>query len=626
MGTNILCENKESAALSDLFEQLFSLLQGSDDRQEKEKLQKALKNSNNQTSYIVLGECQSGKTSLLHLLFQDILPPQDHMTGDICEYRWGQQNVQTPVSDGMQKSFLASDAMKGISIIDTKGIDQMETASLAKAKELASDSHILLAVFDVGNIQSPKLWDLLECLPHHNILCFLTKCDTISRTKLTESVNKLKTYMQESHITGPVFPVVTVRHGNMSQKKIEGIADWAAVRSYIREQIIGENPLIHMQQNNIEEIQTTLTQLQRSFSLRKKQYESDREILHKINTSLDNYIGCYKKTLSDFICKLTEDIHQSIDNYQQEIIAKMDPYKIKERFQTKEDFIAYLNLVNENYKIMMNDSINRKTIEAMKNCLHDLEILFQEAVGYFNQRENILALNDRFYGSLSQSRRQIVAETKNSAFLAWEFYQLMTDSSEDLFLKIWNERKKYESKVGIRKALSLAGGAGAGSMTGAAGAGSLAAWTSAGIGNALGSSAAANAASALAGVFVGSIAAAGLIGIGVIAGAFVVNSLAKKLYDPKAAGKMEKASQECIRQFKCEVEKARETINLQISSQITELFEKELSSVDGCFNEFRLSVNLEEQKLPNLEKKLLHTEELLHHIETMSKNKESLIE
>lgn len=116
---------------------------------------------------------------------------------------------------------------------------------------------------------------------------------------------------------------------------------------------------------------------------------------------------------------------------------------------------------------------------------------------------------------------------------------------------------------------------------------------------------------------IGLLAGVGLVGIGVIVGAVVVNSIAKTLYDPKAAQKMEETTQKCVEQFKAEVNHTRAKMIDQISLQITEIFEKELASVDGCFTDFRIAVNIDEKKIPALEQKLLETQRLIMEIDTI---------
>ena len=606
--TNILCEKKEQLELNTLFEDVKKLLQDSDAAEEKEKVKSSLKKMSDTTTYIILGNEKSGKTSLLNAIFHDMTSFSDDFQGEMCEYRWGEQEVLTPLRDGIQKKFVTSENMRGISVIDTKGIDSIGTDRKIKIKEQMERSSAVFVVFDACNIRSSKLWDIIEGCPEKRMIFFLTKCDLVTGEELENNIKKIKKYMQESGISAPLFPVSTSNEDIL----LRGMTTLDDVRIHIREKIIGKNPILTKQMENIGEMKQIVVQLKDSFALRKKQYDSDREILQKINQSLDVYMINHKKFLEGFLNKVAIEINKDIDAYEHEIISKLDPYKIKERFREKEDFESYLNMVNDNYKNMMNESINRKAIEAVKSCLHDLEIVFQEAVGYFNKRENILALNDKFYGTLSNSRRQMVDETKEIVLSTGELYHTLTEASETLFLQIWEERKKYDAKIKNRKVLSTIGGGGALGTLGAVGGHALGNLAAEGIAGILGNLGVGNAAAAgVAGTAIGAVAGAALLGIGLIVGAVVVNKIAKSLYDPKAAGKMEENVQKCIEEFKTEVNNTRIKMVEQVSAQITTIFENELISVDNCFTEFRMSVNIDEKKIPMLEERLIETENLL---------------
>lgn len=591
MENNILCQRAEHTALTGFFEDLLTLVQESDDSDEKERIKKALQKMTDNTSYIVLGEEGTGKTSLLKNIFQDILVMQEDMAGDICEYRYGEQELVTPLLEGYQKKFVVSEDLKGISVIDTKGLNRMGKDALGRIRQLVEKCDAIFVVMDSDNVTSVRTWDMIESFPVKRMLFFLTKCDLLSEEELNESLKKIQYYMQECNISAPVFPV-SMKEGTFQQN----IAEMKDVRMHIKDQLIGRTPLLDKQRQNVEETRKMLMQLGESFSLRKQQYMSDVEILNKINQSMDGYVANHKETIANLINKITEEINKDIDNYQQEIISKMDPYKIKERFGKKEDFVDYLNMVNDNYKSMMTEAVNRKIIEVLKDCLHDLEIIFQESVGYFNTRENILTLNDKFYGSLSTSRKQIVAETKQSVVETSKLYQTLSSASENLFLQIWQERMKYDARIRNREILATRGGGVTGGALGVAG------------GLALGAAVSATG-------FVTAIAASGLAVIGFIVGAFVINSIAKALYDPRAAEKMEKVTQECIEQFKSEVGRTRTEMIAQISEQIATIFQEELTAVDGCFTEFRMSVNIDEKKIPVLEQKLMETQKLLKQID-----------
>lgn len=586
MNNNILCQREEQTVLNGFFEEMLAMIQDSDDSAAKERLKKTLQSMTDNISYIILGEEGTGKTSLLKEIFQDIVDFHEDMVGDICEYRYGEQELATPLSEGYQKKFLTTENMKGISVIDTKGLNILQKYSLDKISQLVETCSAVFVVLNKDNVTSARTWDIIESFPSKKMVFFLTKCDLLSESEINEAVKKVKYYMLEGGISAPIYAV-----GNNEDVIMKNMSTMKDVRFYIREQLIGKNPFLDKQRENLNETRELLVQIGESFSLRKKQYASDAEILAKINRAMDGYVANHKKIIESLVSKVTDEINQDIDAYQQEIISKLDPYKIKERFRQKEDFMDYLNMVNENYKSMMTDSVNRKTIEVMKECLRDLEIIFKEAIGYFNTRENILALNDKFYGSLATSRKQMVAETKEAVVAATGFYQTLSTASETLFMQIWEERRKYDQRIVKRKTVSIGGG-------GTVGAGAV----------------------ILAGALAGGITMsciAGAIAVGIFSAA-AVNYFAKMLYDPKAGEEMEKATQKCIEQFKSEVSNTKAEMIAQISEQIRAIFQDELMEVDGCFTDFRMSVNIDEKKIPILEQNLLKTQNLLKQIEMIS--------
>ena len=584
MEYNILCQKEEQIAITDFFEEVSKVLKECDDCKEKETIKEILRSMNETVSYIVLGEEAAGKTTLLKVLFQNILDIQGEMQGDICEFRYGEQEYTTPSVNGYQKRFVPSENLKGISIIDTKGLNRLIKSSLERVNDLTSRCQAIFVVLDAGRINSPVLWDMIEDFSHKNMIFVLTKCDLLSGEEVSVNVEKLKSYMKEADIAAPIFPVSLSDEIKMEET---GLCE---LRSYIRNQVIGENPILARQQKNIEETRALLDQMRASFLLRKKQYQSDVEILHKINSGLDAYVINQEKVIDNLVREVSQQVNKDIDAYQDEIISKMDPAKIKERFPTQQDFMDYLNMVNENYKKIMTDSVNRKTIESIKGSLHELEIVYDEAVGYFNKRENILALDDKFYGSLATGRKQMIAETKENALAVSQFYKSLTEASETLFLQIWEARKRRDRRRNIERAGAVVGGA-------AAGAGVVAG------------------AGAVAGVLgTGLVVSGGWVVIGAIVAAAAAYSIVKVFFDPRNDNQMEETKQKCIAQFKAEVDKTRTVMIEQIASQIRGIFKNELTTIDLSFSEFRMSVNIDERKIPLLEAQLQETAKLLEAI------------
>ena len=207
MEYNILCQKEEQIAITDFFEEVSKVLKECDDCKEKETIKEILRSMNETVSYIVLGEEAVGKTTLLKVLFQNILDIQGEMQGDICEFRYGEQAYITPSANGYQKRFVPSENLKGISIIDTKGLNRLIKSSLERVNDLTSRCQAIFVVLDAGRINSPVLWDMIEDFSHKNMIFVLTKCDLLSGEEVSVNVEKLKSYMKEADIAAPIFPV-----------------------------------------------------------------------------------------------------------------------------------------------------------------------------------------------------------------------------------------------------------------------------------------------------------------------------------------------------------------------------------------------------------------------------------
>lgn len=586
MGQNIVECGDKQLIVEDFFERVSILLKDCDDSEEKEKIKEILRNLNNTISYIIVGENAVGKTTLLKELFRDTIQIDEEMAADICEYRYGEQNFTAPPSNGFQKKFFASEKLRGISIIDTKGINQIAEVSQKKIAELILKCEAIFVVLDVQHINSTRLWDMIEEFKKKKMVFFLTKCDLISPGEVKARIDKVKCYLREADISAEVFPICTIE-----DRVVEEAASIQEVCRYIKKELIGENPVVMRQWDNIQETGKLLAEMKKSFELRQEQYRSDTLVLQNINKELDKYVMNREKVVSKLLEEISQDINREIDAYETEIISKMDPYKIKERFPAQQDFSNYLEMVNDNYRNILNDSVNRRAIGGIKECLHELEMVFERAVGFFDERETILALNDKFYGSLSTSRNNMIGEVKKNTYAIGNYCKSLYDASEALFMQVWEERKKYDNRNRIKNELSIGGGASVGA-------------------------AAAVKAAALAGISLGTAGTIVMVAaVGGFLGAVAIKKIADTLYAPQSANRMEKAVKQCVEQFRQEVGRIRVEMTEQVSRQVKDIFSQELASADGYFTEFRMSVNIDERRLPLIETKLEETYRLLKAIE-----------
>ena len=299
------------------------------------------------------------------------------------------------------------------------------------------------------------------------------------------------------------------------------------------------------------------------------------------------------------------------------MIKKLDPHKIKERFPGgSRDLTDYLNLINEGYRKRMTSHVNRKTQETVQTYLAELEHVMESATGYLNKRKQILALKDKFYGSLAESKKTIVYRTATQMEVTKDYYLTLTDASEELFMKLWKARDRRDRIV----ASTTAAGGVAGAAAGIGGYFVAAGATTAGsVAGAAGTAAAGSAAGAAA---AGAATAGGLtlwpVLFGVL-GAVAIAMIAKKIVSAATLPELEEKTAEAIADFKKEVAKNKAQMTEQILETIDCMFRIELENVDRSFSEFRMSVNIEGNNILKLEDRLGTVQTYMQQIEELER-------
>ena len=448
---------EQTEELTKLYESMHAVLKDSDDADEKKVISKAIKDMSGIVDCLVIGESGVGKTRLVRSLLGGMADAEEPDGCEICEYRWGEQNHAAMMPDHTGKVFVDSSNMRGITLTDTKGLGSLSAGAVNRIRQKAGSCTLILAVFTPDSITAPKTWDIIEENGGGKMIPVLSKCDTVTESELTECVARLKSYMQDCGAEAPVFMTDAGTHTGQ-----DGIMPADALADYINSNIISRSPVITERDKNIDNLRNELNALKKSFGLRREQYMSDAKILAKINMSMDAYVADRRKTVENLTVRITDEINRDLDIYEKEIISKLDPVKIKERFHSKEDFSSFLTMINENYRAMMSDSINRKVVAAVKECVNDLETVFRQSVGYLDDRKTVLEASDKFYSSLSTGREAMISDTRAAAYEVGEYCRTLVNASEDLFPAVWDAREKYDRNIFIRRTAGITAGTAAG--------------------------------------------------------------------------------------------------------------------------------------------------------------------
>ncbi len=567
----ISLQGEDKKILENILKDVNVVLKDTDALEEKKAVQNFLKKVCEACVIAAVGSSGVGKSTFLNRLFGGALFGEggSGSTENIKEYRYGAEEAEVQAGKFVTRIFRQNECLDGLQVVDMQGVDRIEDKALAECvREYLCQSSVLFAVFDAQHVQDHRVWDLLETVEAGKVVFVLTKCDLAEPEAVGESEDRLQRYMWDAGIQAPVFRVCAVHGGE------DGID---AIRQYVTREVIGVNPTLTKQQENVADLRKMLDELSDSFERRRQQYAADVCTLERINSAIDAFVLNSRAHIDMLKEDLRREIERSIEAYQDEVVSKLDPMKIKERFPNgSTDFTDYLNLVNEGYRKRMTDNVNRKTQESVQGYLSGLEGVFEQAVGYFDKREEILALEDQFYGSMVVSKKSMVSKVSNDVEVARDYYHGLAGASEELFMELWKARGKHEQIVANAKT--------AGRLTGAAAGGAAAYYLVTGV---LGAS------------------TVGLWPVvGAVIGAKLIASMARKIAAANSLPEMEKKVAEAVAEFKAEVARTKTDMTAQILDTVEEMFRLELENVDRSFIDFRMSVNIDSRNIPVLEEKL----------------------
>lgn len=583
------------------------LLKDSDAAEEKEMVKSFLQKISEAITFVAIGDAGTGKTTLLNDLFDGVICGNQaaQPTLGIHETKGGAQDAEFAVSSFYTRRFVADTNVEGISIVDTQGLDTLkDQACIDQIRTFVQKSDVLFVVFDALHIRSFCIWDFLDEIDRGKMIFVMTGGDRADPQVLDGNRVKLQQYMADADITAPVFLYSTAGCGG-----IDPAWGIGALREYVQKNVLGETPTLTKQRQNLERLEEMLLSLNKSFDLRRRQLESDRVILENINRTVDDFLQRNGNIVDGLKGELRNIISREIDAYQAEIIRKMDPLKIKERCPGGPTEVeAYLGAVNENYRNLMNAEISHTTQEAVRRYCAGLQDVFEEATGFFRKRQNLLDAEDKFYGSLERSKKEMLYEADTMMMDLNQFYERLANASEELFMGVWKARGEYDvslEKKGIKGAV-----AGGGIGTGLGLIGTVTTMIVSGGGAAITTS----------------VLATLWPVVGAIMGAVLIARLAKKMSKASAQKDMWTVYEECVAEFKQEVSQIKGEMTEQILQTVTEIFDREVRSMDNTFKDFRMAVNIDSRNVPLLEAKMETVQKFMEQIAQMRMGMEAQAE
>ncbi|MCF6311739.1 MAG: 50S ribosome-binding GTPase [Verrucomicrobiales bacterium] len=177
--------------------------------------------------FVVLGEAETGKSTLINALFgEDICPLEEApaLTPQIAVYQYGKEAHDFDVSDSLLECYRPLDVLQDFSVTDVPGDGSIKRHRQELIDDILPDAHFILVVFPVTDPWSPTTWKMLEALHQkwqHKIVLILQQCDRRSDEEIDAILEHLR--RTSNNRCGTQFPTFAVSGKKALLAKTSGL-------------------------------------------------------------------------------------------------------------------------------------------------------------------------------------------------------------------------------------------------------------------------------------------------------------------------------------------------------------------------------------------------------------------
>ena len=163
--------------------------------------------------FVVTGEVNAGKSTLLNALFGHefcevgVIPT----TAKIHLFKHGEEPHDIPVSDTVEELYRTNEFLKDFNIVDTPGTNSIEENHQEITERFIPMADVVIFTFSVTNPWAASAWTLLKKIKqdwYKNIMFALQQCDVRDQEEIDAIIEHLKVTAQQK--LGAQFPIFQV--------------------------------------------------------------------------------------------------------------------------------------------------------------------------------------------------------------------------------------------------------------------------------------------------------------------------------------------------------------------------------------------------------------------------------
>lgn len=303
-------------------------------------------------SFLVCGEVNAGKSSLINSLFDHDLCPVSTLpeTQQIIRYRHADAE-RNSISSRYQEVYLPAPILRNFNPIDTPGTNALNADQKQYIERLFPSSELILFVFPASNPWSASTWNLIGDLPadcHARMAFVIQQCDSLEPADIAVILEHMADLsMKRIGIVAPIFPV-------SAKLAFEAKSNEALNRSLYQES--GFHSLEHF-------ISERICYSEKRKSTLKAWHDQAANALYLIDNQIDHNTRL-QRNHHQFLRSLEDEI----DAMRESLVSRLPKHltEVAEIFQTEAILVArklksWLGIVRSFFKVFTGDSTGIRT-------------------------------------------------------------------------------------------------------------------------------------------------------------------------------------------------------------------------------------------------------------------------
>lgn len=271
-------------------------------------LQNQLANLKDPFLFVVVGEVNAGKSTLLNALFgedfckADVVP----MTSKICLFKYGPENRDIPITETLTEMYRPSAFLQDFNIVDTPGTNSIMEHHQEITERFIPMADLVIFTFGVTNPWGASAWQLLEKIHKRwfkNIIFVLQQCDLRDREEIAAIIEHLRlTAVQKLGAQFPIFAVsgkqaFLAKTSALDKERLWNRSGFEGLESYISQSVNSSEVREQKLGNVSRSARVVLHEAKEQLATASRILAADEELLSGLGEDVKNQ---RKRTLEKF--------------------------------------------------------------------------------------------------------------------------------------------------------------------------------------------------------------------------------------------------------------------------------------------------------------------------------------